>query len=141
MWKYYQHPYSTDTEYKKKKIFSLKVFLVFPPFLKGPLKNETGDSIPECFPNLPKINSLEVNQTEAKVISKERNYANKPEELVRSFSLCMLSLDLGQGFSKGRLIMYNEKRWRNGFHKQCSQATLGNSLIGPQKSLWFKITK
>lgn len=43
-----------------------------------------------------KINSLEVNQTEAKVISKERNYANKPEELVRSFSLCMLSLDLGR---------------------------------------------
>lgn len=86
------------------------------------------------FSKSTKINSLKVNQTEAKVISKERNYANKPEELVRSFSLCMLSLDLGQGFSEGRLIMYNKKRWRSGFHKQSSQGTLGISLIGPEKS-------
>ena len=81
-----------------------------------------------------KISSFKVNQTEAKAISKERNYANEPEELVRSFSLCMLSLDLGQGFSKGRLIIVQRKGAELDFVSQCKQTTLGNSLISELKS-------
>jgi len=42
---------------------------------------------------------LQVNQAQAKAISMEGNYANKSEDLVRSFSLSVLYHDSGQPFT------------------------------------------
>jgi len=48
---------------------------------------------------------LQVNQAQAKAISMEGNYANKSEDLVRSFSLSVLYHDSGQPFTVWRLII------------------------------------